>query len=105
MPFRARRCAAPSADLLADQLQGPAIEGRGIAARGDVPLSLKRRRNAELDGWLQRVDESKWLDCPGGITTREKKNPPRSGAGGSADGGKPPEGVDTNEGFLAALLG
>jgi len=41
-------------------------------------VGLKRRRNAELDGWLQRVDESKWVDCPGGITAREKKNPPRT---------------------------
>jgi transposase len=41
-------------------------------------VGLKRRRNAELDGWLQRIDESKWLDCPGGITARERKNPPRT---------------------------
>ena len=34
------------------------------------------------------------------------KNPPRSGAGGGGDGKKAVlEGVDTNEGFLAALLG
>ena len=42
-------------------------------------VGIKRRRNAELDGWLQKVDESKWLDCPVGITAREKKeNPPRT---------------------------
>jgi transposase len=40
---------------------------------------MKRRRNAELDGWLQKVDEAKWLDCPVGITAHEKKeNPPRT---------------------------
>ena len=42
-------------------------------------VGLKRRRNAELDAWLQKVDETKWLDCPVGITAREKKaNPPRT---------------------------
>ncbi len=42
-------------------------------------VGLKRRRNAELDAWLQKVDETKWLDCPMGITAREKKeNPPRT---------------------------
>jgi transposase len=42
-------------------------------------VGLKRRRNAELDAWLQAVDESQWLDCPVGITARERKeNPPRT---------------------------
>ena len=41
-------------------------------------VGLKRRRNAELDGWLQKVDEAKWVDCPVGITAREKKKPPRT---------------------------
>ena len=42
-------------------------------------VGMKRRRNAELDGWLQKVDDTKWLDCPVGITAREKKeNPPRT---------------------------
>lgn len=42
-------------------------------------VGLKRRRNAELDAWLQKVDETKWLDCPVGITARERKeNPPRT---------------------------
>ena len=36
-------------------------------------VGMKRRRNAELDGWLQKMDETKWLDCPVGITAREKK--------------------------------
>src|SRR5271165_3291937 len=52
-----------------------AIEGEGHG----YLVGVKRRRNAELDGWLQKVDESKWLDCPAGITAREKKkNPPRT---------------------------
>jgi transposase len=42
-------------------------------------VGLKRRRNAELDAWLQRVDETTWVDCPVGITAREKKaNRPRT---------------------------
>lgn len=42
-------------------------------------IGMKRRRNAELDGWLQKVDEEKWLDCPVGITACERKeNPPRT---------------------------
>jgi len=42
-------------------------------------VGLKRRRNAQLDAWLQQLDESAWQDCPGGITAREKKDkPPRT---------------------------
>jgi transposase len=42
-------------------------------------VGMKRRRNAELDGWLQKVDDAKWLECPVGITAREKKeNRPRT---------------------------
>jgi transposase len=36
-------------------------------------VGIKRRRNAKLDVWLDAVDDTKWLDCPGGITTRERK--------------------------------
>lgn len=41
-------------------------------------VGLKRRRNAELDGWLHKVDESKWRDCPVGIAASERKIPPRT---------------------------
>ena len=42
-------------------------------------VGLKRRRNAQLDNWLQQLDESAWQNCPVGITAREKKeNPPRT---------------------------
>jgi transposase len=41
-------------------------------------LGLKRRRNAELDAWLQHVDETEWIECPVGIAAREKKTPPRT---------------------------
>lgn len=42
-------------------------------------LGVRRRQNAELDGYLQRLDETQWQDCPVGITSREKKaKPPRT---------------------------
>ena len=44
-------------------------------------VGIKRRRNAELDAWLDAVDDAKWIDCPGGINTRERKaDPPRTRA-------------------------
>jgi len=39
-------------------------------------LGVRRRQNAELDGYLQCLDETRWQDCPVGITSREKKGPP-----------------------------
>jgi transposase len=41
-------------------------------------VGVRRRQNAALDGYLQRIDESRWRDCPVGITSREKKKPPRT---------------------------
>jgi transposase len=42
-------------------------------------VGLKRRRNAELDRWLQQLDDSKWQDCPMGVNVREKqRDPPRT---------------------------
>jgi transposase len=38
-------------------------------------VGLRRRRNAQVDAWLQGVDEAKWQDCPGGINARERKQP------------------------------
>jgi transposase len=44
-------------------------------------VGIKRRRNAQLDAWLDAVDGTKWIDCPGGINTRERKtDPPRTRA-------------------------
>jgi hypothetical protein len=44
-------------------------------------VGIKRRRNAKLDAWLDVVDDTKWIDGPGGITTRERKtDPPRTRA-------------------------
>ena len=40
-------------------------------------VGIKRRRNPKLDAWLDAVDETKWVDCPGGINAGERKtNPP-----------------------------
>jgi transposase len=44
-------------------------------------VGIKRRRNAKLDTWLDAVDDTKWVDCPGGINARERKtDPPRTRA-------------------------
>jgi transposase len=44
-------------------------------------VGIKRRRNAKLDVWLDAVDDTKWVDCPSGINTRERKtDPPRTRA-------------------------
>src|SRR3954469_17976293 len=44
-------------------------------------VGIKRRRNAKLDAWLAAVDDTKWVECPGGINTRERKaDPPRTRA-------------------------
>src|SRR5512146_2113835 len=32
-------------------------------------VGIKRRRNPKLDAWLDAVDDTKWIDCPGGINT------------------------------------
>jgi transposase len=55
-----------------DNLEAITRDGHGYL------VGMKRRRNAELDAWLQKIDETKWLDCPGGITVREKQKPPRT---------------------------
>jgi transposase len=44
-------------------------------------VGVKRRRNPRIDGWLAAVDETKWVSCPGGINTRERRtDPPRTRA-------------------------
>src|SRR5512135_1289255 len=44
-------------------------------------VGIKRRRNTRLDAWLDAIDGTKWIDCPGGINTRERKtDPPRTRA-------------------------
>jgi transposase len=41
-------------------------------------MGIKRRRNRELDGWLESLDETKWQACPVGVTASEKKPPPQT---------------------------
>jgi transposase len=44
-------------------------------------VGIKRRRNPKLDTWLDAVDDTKWIDCPGGINAQERKaNPLRTRA-------------------------
>jgi transposase len=44
-------------------------------------VGIKRRRNAKLDAWLDAVDDTNWIDCPGGLNTQERKiDPPRTRA-------------------------
>ncbi len=44
-------------------------------------VGVKRRRNAQLGTWLDAVDETKWITCPGGINAQERKtDPPRTRA-------------------------
>src|SRR3954469_84855 len=39
-------------------------------------VGIKRRRNPELDAWLHAVDDTKWIDCPGGIHAQARKTDP-----------------------------
>src|SRR5512143_2664840 len=39
-------------------------------------VGVKRRRNAQFDAWLAAVDDTKWIDCPGGINAQERKTNP-----------------------------
>jgi transposase len=41
-------------------------------------VGVKRRNNAQLAGWLDGLDEAKWVDCPVGISSAEKTDPPRT---------------------------
>jgi transposase len=56
-----------------DNLEALRRDGHGYL------VGLKRRRNAQLDAWLPKLDDTKWVDCSMGITVREQKtNPPRT---------------------------
>jgi transposase len=41
-------------------------------------LGVRRRQNPELSGWLEKLKENRWIDCPVGITAAEQKEPPRT---------------------------
>ena len=55
-------------------------------------VGLKRRRNKKLDKWLAAVDEAKWINCPVGVTAREKVDPPPTPGSGSPLGDRRHEG-------------
>jgi transposase len=41
-------------------------------------VGMQRRRNPEAEELIDRVDESKWIDCTVGINAREQQTPPRT---------------------------
>jgi len=41
-------------------------------------VGMTRRQNPEAETLIDRVDESKWVDCPMGINAREKQDPPHT---------------------------
>jgi transposase len=56
------------------------LESLKRAGHGFV-VGLDRRRNSELKGWLERLNETKWVNCPVGINAQERKtDPPRTRA-------------------------
>jgi transposase len=50
------------------------------AGKDGYLVGLKRRRNQRMEQWLTAVDENKWIECPVGITARERTKPPRTRA-------------------------
>jgi transposase len=52
-----------------DNLAALAAEDHGYL------VGLRRRRHRQVDAWLQQVDETRWVDCPMGISARERKPP------------------------------
>jgi transposase len=41
-------------------------------------VGMTRRQNPEAETLIDRVDESRWIDCKAGITAQEKSEPPRT---------------------------
>lgn len=41
-------------------------------------VGMTRRQNPEAETLIDRVDETKWIDCKAGITAQEKREPPRT---------------------------
>ena len=41
-------------------------------------VGVRRRRNPELSGWLKKLKERRWLDCPAGSTASEQQPRPRT---------------------------
>jgi transposase len=41
-------------------------------------VGLKRRRNAQVNRYIEAAAQGRWQECPVGITAREKEKPPRT---------------------------
>ncbi len=41
-------------------------------------VGMTRRQNPEAEALIDRIDESRWIECPAGITAQEKSQPPRT---------------------------
>lgn len=41
-------------------------------------VGMTRRQNPEAEALIDRVEESRWIDCKAGITAQEKSEPPRT---------------------------
>lgn len=41
-------------------------------------VGMTRRQNPEAEALIDRVDESRWIDCKAGINAQEKREPPRT---------------------------
>jgi transposase len=41
-------------------------------------VGMTRRQNPEAEALIDRVDESRWIDCKAGINAQEKSEPPRT---------------------------
>lgn len=65
------------------------VGDRGMVTQGNVKtlretegfgflLGMTRRRNPQAERLIDRVEESRWLDCTVGINAREKQPPPRT---------------------------
>jgi transposase len=59
------------------------VGDRGMVTAEDLELlkrahhgfvvGLDRRRNSELKGWLDLLDDTEWVDCPVGISAQERR--------------------------------
>jgi transposase len=56
----------------ADNLDQWIAEGHGYL------VGVRRRQNPELSGWLKKLKDNRWLDCPIGVTASERQPPPRT---------------------------
>jgi transposase len=50
---------------------------QGAAEHGFL-VGMTRRQNPEAEALIDRVDDAQWIECPMGITVRERKDPPRT---------------------------